>query len=125
MVDFNNQNMGATPGNPAQVTPPSGRATEFITPPAEIVLQPGSLQEMLRRNIGNYVVVDFLIGTQNITSRQGILFDVGISYLIIYNPADETYILCDMYSVKFVTFYPPNRRPAATAARAATTTPRR
>lgn len=31
----------------------------------------GSMQEVLHENIGKYVLVDFLIGTSNLVTRQG------------------------------------------------------
>ncbi len=71
----------------------------------------GSLQQILADNIGDYVVVEFLIGTQNMTTRQGILYSVGVSYIILYDDQSGLYTVCDLYSIKFVTFYPEGTRP--------------
>lgn len=74
----------------------------------------GSIQQFLSENIGNFVVIEFLIGTQAMTSRQGILYSVGASYIILYEETSRTFILCDIFSVKFVTFYFPGERPTTT-----------
>ncbi len=71
----------------------------------------GSLQQILADNIGDYVMVEFLIGTQNMTTRQGILYSVGVSYIILYDEQNGLYTVCDLYSIKFVTFYPEGTKP--------------
>ena len=63
----------------------------------------GSMQEVLRDNIGAYVSVDFLIGTQSIVTREGQLYYVGTGYIVLYEE-DGDYIVCDVFSIKFVTF---------------------
>ncbi len=64
----------------------------------------GSVQQNLSENIGAYVIIDFLIGTTGITSREGVLAQVGRSYILIFDIIDLKYILCDAFSVKFVNF---------------------
>ena len=71
----------------------------------------GSFASILMNNIGYYVVVDFLIGTNSIVTREGILYASGINFLTLYDPSEETYTVCDLYSVKFVTFYNSTTRP--------------
>ena len=71
----------------------------------------GSLQQILYDNVGEYILVEFLIGTQTLTSRQGILYLVGVSYIVLYDNQSGTYTLCDLYSIKFVTFYPEGTKP--------------
>ncbi len=71
----------------------------------------GSLQQILADNIGDYVVVEFLIGSQNMVTRQGILYSVGVSYIILYDEQNGLYTVCDLYSIKFVTFYPEGTKP--------------
>ena len=63
----------------------------------------GSMQEVLSDNIGAYVSVDFLIGTSNIVTREGQLYYVGTGYIVLYEE-DGDYIVCDVFSIKFVTF---------------------
>ncbi len=71
----------------------------------------GSMQQFLSENIGNFVRIEFLIGTQAMTSREGILYSVGASYVILYEESSRTFVLCDIFSIKFVTFYFPGDRP--------------
>lgn len=71
----------------------------------------GSMQYILARNIGQYVVVEFLIGTQEILRKQGMLYHVGRSYLTLYDETLNNFIVCDVFSVKFVYFYYPGDRP--------------
>lgn len=91
------QNSGAI------VTPPQ---QDFNTPAME-----GSMQQFLADNRGEFVVVEFLIGTQTTVKKSGILYAVGTSVMTLYNEYDQTYVMCDIFSVKFVTFYLPGRRP--------------
>ena len=70
----------------------------------------GSTKAMLRRNLGNYVVATFLVGTQNTVSWEGILYDVGNDYVTIYQPGRDRYIVNDIYSLKYTEFYDVHRR---------------
>ncbi|WP_195986250.1 hypothetical protein [Clostridium sp. D33t1_170424_F3] len=79
---------------------------DFDTPAMQ-----GSLQQALSENLGQFVVVEFLIGTQSIQTKSGILYAVGNSVLTLYEEATQTFVICDMFSVKFVTFYLPGQRP--------------
>lgn len=96
-----------TAGTPVQEsgintpTPPN-----FNTPAME-----GSLQQFLADNLGEYVVVEFLIGTQTLVQKAGILYAVGTSVMTLYQELSQTFITCDLFSVKFVTFYLPGHRP--------------
>ena len=71
----------------------------------------GSMQQVLQENIGNYVIVEFLIGTGILTSRQGILYSVASQFLVLYDEFESRYVVCDIFSVKFVTFLLPGYRP--------------
>ena len=71
----------------------------------------GSIQKVLGNNVGQYVVMEFLIGTELLQTRQGILYSVGTNYLILYEEETATYVICDIYALKFVTFYQPGQRP--------------
>ena len=70
----------------------------------------GSLKAMLSRNVGNYIVASFLVGTQNMVSWEGVLYDVGNDYLTIYQASRDRYIVSDYYSLKFIEFYDTERR---------------
>lgn len=71
----------------------------------------GSMQMILSQNIGSFVVIEFLIGTGEIMRKQGILYLVGRSFVTIYDEAANNFIICDIFSIKFVYFYMPNDRP--------------
>ena len=65
---------------------------------------PGSWQQVLRNNEGQYCIIDFLIGTENLVRKEGILYDVGGSFIVLYEPRSGNYVVCDLYAIKFVTF---------------------
>lgn len=71
----------------------------------------GSMQNILSKNVGEYVVVELLIGTTMIMRKQGILYYVGTSYVTLYDNSENNFIVCDIFSIKFVYFYFPGDRP--------------
>lgn len=86
----------------------------FTTPPQQNFdneAMRGSMQQVLSENLGEFVVVEFLIGTQTMTQKQGILYSVGTSFVTLYEEVTQTFVVCDIFSVKFVTFYLPGQRP--------------
>lgn len=70
----------------------------------------GSMKAVLNRNLGNYVVATFLVGTQGTTAWEGMLFEVGNDYLIIYQTGRDRYVVCDIYSLKYIEFYDTRRQ---------------
>ena len=105
--------------NTGTATMPTPPVTTMPTPdmqnslPFDVIESPttmeearlGSLKAMLAKNLGNYVVATFLVGTQNMVSWEGVLYDVGNNYLVIYQEVRNRYIVADYYSLKFVEFY--------------------
>ena len=71
----------------------------------------GSLQQLLQDNVGSFITVDYLIGTGTLTSRQGILYAVGTSYIVLFDDIRQQYTVGDLFAIKFVTFYLPGHRP--------------
>ena len=57
----------------------------------------------LREQIGKLIRVEFLIGTNNLVDRIGILEDVGASYILLRSLESDSLVYCDIYSIKFVT----------------------
>ena len=57
----------------------------------------------LREYIGRLMRVEFLIGTNNLVDRIGILEDVGASYILLRSFENDSLVYCDIYSIKFVT----------------------
>ncbi len=87
---------------------------DFVTPPPidfDTVEMRGSMQKILSDNVGEFVVIEFLIGTEQIMRKQGILYFVGTSYVTLYDEEANNFIVCDIFSIKFVHFYFPGQRP--------------
>ena len=102
------------PENESSVTL-SGEETSGTAPGgANGTVDPETIQEIISLSVGSYVVVEFLIGTQNIVRKEGVLTAVGVSWLLLYDETTGTSVVCDMYSVKFVTYFDPGRRPTDT-----------
>ncbi|WP_053956489.1 hypothetical protein [Inediibacterium massiliense] len=97
------------------MTPPVQPPIDMPTTPAppEFVIGPSTpiqddinyTQGYLRTQIGQYVKVEFLIGTNMLIDREGTLMDVGISYIILQEPETDDLVLCDIYSIKFVRIF--------------------
>lgn len=62
-------------------------------------------QGYLRSIIGKRIRVTFLIGTDSLTDRTGILEEVGISYIVVRDVNSGVHTMCDIYSIKFVTIF--------------------
>lgn len=88
----------------SEMTTPNGT---FAVPPDQdfnTMSFQGSMQQVLQENVGQYVIVEFLIGTYTPTSRQGQLYHVGTQFLVLYDEFESRFVVCDIFSVKFVTF---------------------
>lgn len=94
-----------------QLVPSSSPISELepITPttqPAPITAE--SLQYMngfLRTQVGRIIQVQFLIGTNTIVERMGILLAVGANYILINEIETDDILACDFYNIKFIRFY--------------------
>lgn len=69
----------------------------------EILTNPIYTPAFLREQIGKLMRVEFLIGTNNLTDRVGILEDVGASYILLRSLESESVVFCDIYAIKFIT----------------------
>ena len=69
----------------------------------EILTNPIYTPAFLREQIGRLMRVEFLIGTNNMTDRIGILEDVGASYILLRSFENDSVVYCDIYSIKFIT----------------------
>lgn len=86
----------------------------FYLPPQEKFTSEemrGTVQKTLSENIGEYIVGEFLIGTDLIMRKQGVLVHVGRTFITIYDDQSDFFITCDIFSIKFVYFYQPGKRP--------------
>ena len=60
----------------------------------------------LRNYLGRNMRVEFLIGTSGaLVDRVGVLMEVGASYIVLQPYLTDDLLMCDLYSIKFVTIY--------------------
>lgn len=116
---YNTPKAGAAAQNGLQMGPEIPMA-DVLDPQSNEDVMRGSLQQDLANNLGYYVEIDFLIGTSNIVTQRGILYSVGVNYVTLYHDTEDRYVVCDLYSIKFVTFYnsrvtPPSLRQGGSA----------
>ena len=100
MAELNGNTGNFNPGN--VTNPPMDQLPGFV----------GSWQQALKNNLGQYCIIEFLIGTTGLVQKEGVLFDVGMSFVTLFDPRTENYIVCDFYSIKFVTFPASRNLPA-------------
>jgi hypothetical protein len=73
--------------------------------PAQTLANPQFLAGYLKTQIGRRVRIEFLIGTNLLTDRSGLLVAVGASYVIIRLQETDDLMVCDLYSIRFVTIF--------------------
>ena len=89
-----------TPLLPAQNGTPAIPVGEQIPATVQSTLYtPG----FLRTQIGKRMRVEFLIGTGALIDRTGTLLSVGASYILLRMVDSDDVMMCDIYSIKFVT----------------------
>ena len=88
------------------ITLPDEPPATFDTPGLQ-----GSMQQLLAENLGKFVLADFLVGVSSIVRRVGILYSVGRSFLVLYQEEYHVFQVCDIFSLKFVSFFPPGFEP--------------
>lgn len=81
-------------------TPPTGDSGIMDSPGLE-----GSFQQLLADNLGHYVQIDFLVGVQTLVRRSGIIYAVGRSFVVLYDETNRNFVMCDVFSAKFVAFF--------------------
>lgn len=89
------QQMPAAGGQQMQMRHSSAQMPETLS---NSIYTPG----YLKTQIGKWMRVEFLIGA-NTTDRVGRLMEVGASYIILQSLESNSRMLCDIYSIKFVT----------------------
>lgn len=68
----------------------------------EILTNTVYMPALLKQYIGRLVRIEFLIGTNSMEDRTGILEDVGASYVTLRSVESGNLIIADIYSIKFV-----------------------
>lgn len=96
-----NANSGMMPSNQSNMmtTAPSGN-TISLRP--ETMTNTDFLPAYLKQFIGRWVRCEFFIGDA-VEQRVGVLHDVGASYIIIDVIEPQTLVVCDIFSLRFVT----------------------
>jgi hypothetical protein len=102
--------LGATPSQMqtgqntnVQAQAPTGDDNQFtVAPGSPTLLGTEYTQGFLRTIIGKRVKVTFLIGTDSLTDRTGILDEVGISFIVLRDANSNLKTLCDLFAIKFV-----------------------
>ena len=85
------------------------------TPPQENFDTPGlqgTMQQLLSENLGKFVIADFLVGVSTLVRRVGILYSVGRGFVVLYLDQYKAFEVCDIFSLKFLTFFPPGSEPS-------------
>ncbi len=104
------------PGGPAAVSLNAIQENGGInTPPQENFNTPGlqgSMQQLLSENLGKFVIADFLIGISTIVRRVGVIYSVGTGFVVLYLESQKAFQVCDIFSLKFVAFFPPGSEPS-------------
>lgn len=85
------------------VLPDASQDTSWIP---ETMLHPIYTPGFLIQNIGSLVRVEFLIGGYT-TDRVGVLTEVGASFIVLKSLEGSSRIMCDLFSIKFVTIISP------------------
>ena len=88
------------------------QAAGMPLPPPSATETPSTVQSpyytagFLRNFIGCNMRVEFLIGTSGaLVDRIGMLMEVGASYIVLQPVQTDDLLMCDLYSIKFVTIY--------------------
>ena len=90
---------------PIPVPPPINQDFEMPAPVPPVVNNPLYTQGWMVAHIGQYIKVEFLIGTSMWIDREGVLKEVGISFFVIQESGTNDLVMCDIYSVKFVRIF--------------------
>jgi hypothetical protein len=98
--------VGALPGFNAPQPQASSPSDFEKAPGSPTDLDTEYTQGYLRTQIGKRMRITFLIGANMQQDREGILVNVGISYIILNETSTKNLVLCDIYSIKFVNIYP-------------------
>lgn len=93
----------AYPAAPGQSGTGSAPTTPGWTQLPTTVESPLFTPGFLRTQIGRKMRIEFLIGSNNLTDRTGTLVAVGASYVLIRLIDSDDLMMCDIYSIKFVT----------------------
>ncbi len=78
----------------------SSQMYDFTAPPPTVIQFSRNdwfHAKILAQNVGEYVVIEFLIGTGQIMRKQGLLYNVATSFVVLYDDAVTNFIVCDIF----------------------------
>ncbi len=67
-----------------------------------VITSPLYLQGYLRSKVGEFMRVNFLIGTGTFIDKEGVLEQVGVDHIVLKNVTSGDETVADLYSIKFV-----------------------
>ncbi len=103
-----------TPGAPSFSVPPN----PLLPPGYQETLDYNSLQYangFYRTQIGRYVRVEQLLGSNSMTTQEGFLIGVGYNYIILQEGYTGNILVVDIYSIKNMYVYYNNMIPLSTS----------
>ena len=65
----------------------------------------GFIPYYLASNIGKSVRAEFILGNSQYVDKSGVLIEVGVNYFVLEDVNSRNHIMCDLYSVRFVTIF--------------------
>jgi hypothetical protein len=96
----------SVPGTLAPVPVPVATPDSLAGRTPTTVESPYYTAGFLKNFIGQSMRVEFLIGTSGaLVDRTGVLVEVGASYIVLRPVLADDLVMCDLYSIKFVTIY--------------------
>lgn len=63
------------------------------------------LNGFIRSQIGRNVSIEFLVGTNQLVTKDGFLLAVGANFILLNPKGTDDILACDFYNIKFITFY--------------------
>lgn len=63
------------------------------------------LNGFIRSQVGRYVTIEFLVGTNLLIEKEGFLIGVGANFILLNERGTSEIMACDFYNIKFITFH--------------------
>jgi hypothetical protein len=104
-MSMGNQTMMPSQTQSMQQMNPLAPITPTTEPQALTTQSIEFMNGFLRTQIGKNVRVEFLIGTGTLVDKLGRLLAVGANYIVLRQAETDDIIVCDFFTIKFVTFY--------------------
>lgn len=99
------------PGTPLVDLPQSDETQQLVpgSPMPESLTNYNFVPGFLRAHLGDLVRVEFLV-TNATTDRVGVLREVGASYIVLESLDGGSQLMCDLFSIRFVTIMQGSRQ---------------